>query len=156
MKTYKVIALSVGGKRNKVFASGDIVREKDFPEGAFPALVLNGFLEPIESEESPVLVIVDDQDEDEDPKKEGDPAEVKEEAPVIVNELEKKSSEESEVKKEEEELNPALEKLINSELPSIDEIESEEIKDHLSKSKISFGKNESKEQLYNKYIKSFK
>lgn len=50
-KTYKVIALSVGGSSNKVFHSGDIVEEGNFPPGNAEALVKNGFLEPADSKE---------------------------------------------------------------------------------------------------------
>lgn len=36
---YKVIALSVGGLKNKIFNSGDLVTEKDFAEGEAEKLV---------------------------------------------------------------------------------------------------------------------
>lgn len=42
---YKVIALSVGGKNNKVFNSGEIVNDKNFHEGRAEELVRKGFLE---------------------------------------------------------------------------------------------------------------
>lgn len=53
MPNYKVIALSVGGKGNKIFNSGDIVTELNFPEGNAAKLVEEGFLELIPSEETP-------------------------------------------------------------------------------------------------------
>jgi len=43
---YTVIALSVGGLGNKIFRSGDIVDESNFPEGNAPELVEQGFLKP--------------------------------------------------------------------------------------------------------------
>jgi hypothetical protein len=53
MANYKVIALSVGGKGNKIFNSGDTVTELNFPEGNAAKLVEEGFLELIPSEETP-------------------------------------------------------------------------------------------------------
>lgn len=50
MKTYKVIALSVGGLGNKIYNSKDIVTEANFPEGNAEKLVKSGFLEPIKEE----------------------------------------------------------------------------------------------------------
>lgn len=44
---YRVIALSVGGRNNKIFKSGDIVKDVNFPEGNISALVKGGFLEPL-------------------------------------------------------------------------------------------------------------
>lgn len=54
MANYKVIALSVGGKGNKIFNSGDIVTELNFPEGNAAKLVDEGFLEPIDAPEPTV------------------------------------------------------------------------------------------------------
>ncbi len=54
MANYKVIALSVGGKGNKIFNSGDIVTELNFPEGNAAKLVEEGFLEPIDAPEPTV------------------------------------------------------------------------------------------------------
>lgn len=41
---YRVKALSLGGKGNKIFNSGDIVVEANFPVGAVPVLIEKGFL----------------------------------------------------------------------------------------------------------------
>lgn len=49
MKTYKVISLSVGGLNNKIYKSGDVVREDSFAEKRAEQLVLGGFLEAIET-----------------------------------------------------------------------------------------------------------
>lgn len=49
--TYKVIALSVGGRRNKIFKSGDEVTADDFPPGTCPDLVAKGFLEEVKRPE---------------------------------------------------------------------------------------------------------
>lgn len=46
MARYKVIALSVGGK-NKVYDSGDLVDETNFPQENVASLVEQGFLAPI-------------------------------------------------------------------------------------------------------------
>jgi hypothetical protein len=48
MARYKVIALSVGGLRNKIFSSGDIVTDDMFPEGNAGKLVEQNFLAPYE------------------------------------------------------------------------------------------------------------
>lgn len=47
MKTYKVIALSVGALNNKIFNSGDIVKENAFLPGRADQLVKEKFLEPV-------------------------------------------------------------------------------------------------------------
>lgn len=47
MKSYKVIALSVGGAGNKVFNLGDIVTDKNFIPGRADQLVTLGFLKEI-------------------------------------------------------------------------------------------------------------
>lgn len=41
---YTVVASAVGGRRNKIFRSGDTVTAKDFPTGNIPHLVQKGFL----------------------------------------------------------------------------------------------------------------
>lgn len=41
---YTVLATAVGGKRNKIFRSGDTVTERDFPPGNIPRLIQKGFL----------------------------------------------------------------------------------------------------------------
>jgi hypothetical protein len=46
-KSYKVIALSVGARGNKIFQSGDTVLETNFHEGRADELVEKGFLELI-------------------------------------------------------------------------------------------------------------
>lgn len=47
MKQYKVIALSVGGKANKIFSAGDTVTEDQFIPGRADELVTQGFLRSI-------------------------------------------------------------------------------------------------------------
>jgi len=54
MPNYKVIALSVGGKGNKIFNSGDTVTELNFPEGNAAKLVEEGFLELLDAPEPTV------------------------------------------------------------------------------------------------------
>ena len=49
-KQYKVIALSVGGSRNRIFNSGDIVTDACFHDGHAAKLVTLGFLEEIKEE----------------------------------------------------------------------------------------------------------
>lgn len=56
MKSYKVIALSVGGLNNKIFNSGDKVFENNFYPGRADQLVGSGFLKEIaQQEEVPPL-----------------------------------------------------------------------------------------------------
>lgn len=56
MKSYKVIALSVGGLNNKIFNSGDEVFENNFHTGRADQLVKEGFLKEIsEEQELPAL-----------------------------------------------------------------------------------------------------
>lgn len=64
MAKYKVIALSVGGKKNKIYSSGDVVTESDFPEGNIKFLIDGKYVEEIggavtiekvEKEESPTI-----------------------------------------------------------------------------------------------------
>ncbi len=47
MAKYKVIALSIGGRKNKIFSAGDIVTEENFPSGNIEALVTGKYIEPI-------------------------------------------------------------------------------------------------------------
>jgi hypothetical protein len=54
---YKVIALSVSGRRNKIFRAGDIVTDKNFPEGNATKLVEEGFIKPIGNMPSVEFVI---------------------------------------------------------------------------------------------------
>lgn len=57
MKHYKVIALSVGGSKNKVFHVGEEVRENQFPDGVADQLVEKGFLKEIgKDDEVPKMV----------------------------------------------------------------------------------------------------
>lgn len=51
MKSYKVIALSVGGLNNKIFNSGDEVFENNFHPGRADQLVVSGFLKEITGQE---------------------------------------------------------------------------------------------------------
>lgn len=52
MRKFTVKALSVGGKGNKIFNSGDIVSEDNFPAGNCDALVKGGFLTEIKQAEA--------------------------------------------------------------------------------------------------------
>lgn len=65
MKTYKVIALSVGGLGNKIFSSGDTVVEGNFKAGRADELVAKGFLRLIDSSaeviETPIAPIIKDE-----------------------------------------------------------------------------------------------
>lgn len=49
-KKYKVIALSVGGRGNKIFKAGDVVTAADFPDDNADKLVDQGFLMVIDEE----------------------------------------------------------------------------------------------------------
>lgn len=52
MKKFKVIVLSLSGLGNKIFESGDTVTQDAFPEGTVDKLVKEGFLSPLDGEES--------------------------------------------------------------------------------------------------------
>lgn len=55
LKTYKVIALSVGGRGKRIFNSGDTVTENDFLPGLSEQLVQRGYLVPVDKKvEGPV------------------------------------------------------------------------------------------------------
>ena len=54
---YKVISLSVGGKYNKIFSSGDIVTADSF-EADINELVKQGFVSPLEAEKKSAKVEV--------------------------------------------------------------------------------------------------
>lgn len=49
---YRVKALSLSGLNKKMFDSGDIVSEENFPEGNVPRLIAEGFLEEIPEEKA--------------------------------------------------------------------------------------------------------
>ena len=49
MQKFKVKALSVGGLKNQIFNSGDIVCEDNFPKDNIAELVEKGFLVPIDN-----------------------------------------------------------------------------------------------------------
>ena len=57
MKQYTVIALSVGGRGNKIFSSGDTVFENNFIPGRAEELVKQGFLKPVEAPAEPKPVV---------------------------------------------------------------------------------------------------
>lgn len=55
MKSYTVIALSVGGLGKKIFNSGDTVYENNFRPGRAEELVAQGFLKPNEHDVMPEI-----------------------------------------------------------------------------------------------------
>lgn len=59
-RSFKVIALSVGGLGNRIFNSGDEVFENNFPEGHADELMRGGFLEEIKEPEEKKPVIKSD------------------------------------------------------------------------------------------------
>jgi hypothetical protein len=61
MKQYKVIALSVGGKANKIFSAGDTVTEDQFIPGRADELVTQEFLQEISDDGKPMTKV--DQEE---------------------------------------------------------------------------------------------
>jgi hypothetical protein len=50
MRSAKVIALHIGGRGNKIFNYGDIVTEKNFPEGNFDRLIEQKFISELVDE----------------------------------------------------------------------------------------------------------
>jgi hypothetical protein len=75
MKQYKVIALSVGGRANKIFSAGDTVNEDNFIPGRADELEKQGFLQltgsddlevkPLSSDEVETEVIISEKPEEE-------------------------------------------------------------------------------------------
>jgi hypothetical protein len=57
MAAYKVIALSLGGLRNKVYSSGDVVTQEQLPVDA-SELVAKGFLQPENVKPEPSILAV--------------------------------------------------------------------------------------------------
>lgn len=57
-RTFKIITLSVGGKGNKIYKSGDVVKESHFPNGIIDELIKGKFIEETDSEEEEVKVPV--------------------------------------------------------------------------------------------------
>lgn len=135
MKWYKVIALSVGGRKNKIFHTGDLVNESNFPEGAADRLMNQGFLEYF------------DKDADEVPSQPGEELEVEitlreEQQPDGGQAAEKKSDEEG---SDEE-----------TQAPDVDDLTKKEIMKELEEAGIPFDKNSNKAQLYEIWKKSKK
>lgn len=65
MKQYKVIALSVGGRANKIFSAGDTVNEDNFIPGRADELEKQGFLKSIGSTDAEVTPLSSDEVETE-------------------------------------------------------------------------------------------
>lgn len=65
MKQYKVIALSVGGRANKIFSAGDTVNEDNFIPGRADELEKQGFLKSIGSTDADVTPLSSDEIETE-------------------------------------------------------------------------------------------
>jgi hypothetical protein len=61
MKTFKVIALSVGADSNKIFRAGEIVSADAWQPGRAEELVKQGFLEPCDEVEDPAPVIIEEE-----------------------------------------------------------------------------------------------
>jgi hypothetical protein len=55
MAAYKVIALSLGGLRNKVYSSGDVVTQEQLPVDA-SELAAKGFLQPLDAKPEPSIL----------------------------------------------------------------------------------------------------
>lgn len=138
MKTYKVIALSVGALGNKIFHSGDVVKESDFKEGRADELVKLDFLELItettEGAGIPTPVTIPKPDEN----KAGD----------VVKESDKV-----------DDIKVTADNIINTDnVTSYPPIEKTDIKimiQDLANAKIDFDKNSSKQEIYNSWIKLF-
>jgi hypothetical protein len=58
MQQFKVISLSLGGLRNKVYQSGDVVTQANVADDV-DNLVRNGFLVPLESEKTEAVKAVE-------------------------------------------------------------------------------------------------
>lgn len=161
MKKYKVIALSVGAKSNKIFSAGDQVSEDAFEEGVADELVKKGFLKDIDElnlEES--LDEIPDQNELDNLGESGD----KEVEPPINTEIQTEQP---------SEINPVIgdfndqqvegndvsdspvdtnQPVVNNEIesiPDLDKITKSEIIRGLKEKGIEYDVNSSKQELYN-------
>lgn len=67
MKTFKVIALSVGADSNKIFRAGEIVSAEAWRPGRAEELVKQGFLEPCDETEDSAPVTIEEELTDEFP-----------------------------------------------------------------------------------------
>jgi len=98
MRHYKVIALSVGGRANKIFSAGDTVTEENFIPGRAEELVRQGFLKPIEETSEPVKEIPSD--EIETTVSEPSEDETQQEVPSILDTIKENLSEGNKEEKE--------------------------------------------------------
>ena len=55
MERFKVIALSLGGLRNRIYSSGDVVTHEQLPVPA-SELVAKGFLQPLDAKPEPSVI----------------------------------------------------------------------------------------------------
>lgn len=161
MKKYKVIALSVGAKSNKIFSAGDQVSEDAFEEGVADELVKKGFLKDIDE-----LNLEESQDEIPDQNeldnlgesgdKEVEPpinTEIQTEQPTEINpvigDFNDQQVEGNDVSDSPVDTNqPVVNNEIES-IPDLDKITKSEIIRGLKEKGIEYDVNSSKQELYN-------
>lgn len=165
MKKYKVISLSVGGNNNKIYRTHDVVNEKNFPEGVAEKLVAAGHLKEID-EEQPKQSQSEPPPPPTDENKSGESAgsgktETEETAAgtdagktdenVSRETASEATAENPESEKKQEEAAKSTEE-VPKQTPGIDSIDIADIKKTLKERGVPFNKNDSKEELYRKYI----
>jgi hypothetical protein len=136
-KKFKVIAGAVGGKGKKIFYSGDIVDEANFPDGNAEKLVISKFLVPYEEIESgeklPMAKVITDNLPDS--KQSVDDSEI-----IIQDDLSK--IEDAEEKKDDSQGDGEKPD------PLMEEITVKELKEQLTGRGIPFKPNASKKELF--------
>lgn len=137
-RSFKVIALAVGGKNNKIYRSGDTVYPKNFPDGNVDRLVNEGFLQEIIKKET-VQEVVSTGTGDLIPN----PNETKVDGLLDANpnpapEGEKEGVDKSEI----------VDPIEAIKRPGINEITTKELKKKLQLQNVPFDSNASKEDLY--------
>ncbi len=136
MGYFKVLTTSLGGHKNKVFKSGRIVTEKDFPPGNVPALVAKRFLQACDENGKPVEYKPDVKKEETQDK-----GEIK----VDLRPTEKPEKKEPVTPKVEfkKESKPEL---------SADDFEIEDLIKALQDAKVKFDPKAQKEELFKKWL----
>lgn len=134
MKQYKVIALSVGGRSNKIFSAGDTVSEDSFIPGRADELEKQGFLKSIGETDVQAMPLSSDEIETE-----------------IVTTEEPEPQESEEVSSILSRLKESLGELDKTEV-TIDSMSRKEIIKTLTELGIPFDNNASKKELFSLWL----
>lgn len=163
MRKFKVVALSVGaGKGKKIYNSGDIVTENNFPAGIADDLVKKKFLKEVTVEETEVLQndkeakqpsldelrkqLMPDFVDDEDKTKPDLDEQIQDIGEKKIQQIV------DDLKDGEETKTPSNEPEKTLSIPSIDDVNKKQIVDDLKDAKVEFNQNLSKEILYPMWV----